>query len=141
MKKILTFCFPVFLLVAACTNDIPDKEIVPKKKSESTFLSNEVVQASINEQAVDILQVGHVVKGSSVYVECKVNGYSFRENKEGKSVKLVLAIDGKNKKEYHTAAFVIPDFPAGKHELTLSLVSEEDQSMLSKKTFDVLIKE
>jgi hypothetical protein len=70
------------------------------------------------------LFVQHQIKGETVLINCIVSGISFRETDHStkKLGKLIIWIDGKKKSEAHSAAFMIKEFPPGRHKIKLEVV-------------------
>ena len=140
MKKIITLFIPVFLLVSACGKDIPDKEVTSKDDAFHMFFSSATVQASTNQLSNENVRVQHMVRGNDVYVECKVNGYSFRKDSKNKLVKLLVEINGEKKQEYHNAAFVIQDLKDGNYKIKVHVMDEESNHSIYNDSFDLTIK-
>ena len=92
-------------------------------------------------QEIPSLFVQHQIKGDSVLINCIVSGISFRETDHSKSKfgKIVVWIDGKKKSEVHSAAFLIKEFPPGRHMIKLEVVDLNDVPYGLKKEFMVNI--
>ncbi|PKG22152.1 hypothetical protein [Niallia nealsonii] len=140
MKKLLLNSIPVLLLFTACSHDIPDKDVKSQKESAiNRYSFSHAVQASavsLNQQEIT---VHHVVRGRSVFIECKLNSLSFRENSTKKQAKLLLKVDGRLVSEYHSAAFVVRDLSIGKHKLVVEAVNVNNKPYHLSEEFTVTI--
>ncbi|GKU82357.1 hypothetical protein [Niallia sp. NCCP-28] len=140
MKKLLLNSIPVLFLFTACSHDIPDKDVKPQKESAiDRYSFSHAVQASavaLNEQEIT---VHHVVRGSSVFIECRLNSLSFRKNNPKKQAKLLLKVDGQLVSEHHSAAFVVRDLSAGEHKLVVEAVNANNKPYHLSKEFTVTI--
>lgn len=138
MKKLL-ISLPIILLLSACKEDIPDPEVNNEKQAILSHFSGESVQAS-NSPVQDKmnLAVQYVVKGRDVYLECKVNGITFRTDNGKKQGKVLIDIDGQDMKEFHSAAFVLRDLKVGSHQIKVKVVSLSDDSYNLEK--NILVK-
>lgn len=82
--------------------------------------------------------VSHQLRANTIFVECKVNGITFRKNEKGESGRILIFIDGKKKHEIGRAAFVIKGLSKGKHTVKLILLNKDSQFM-NTKSFEVEI--
>jgi hypothetical protein len=141
MKKLLFYCIPAMLFLSACRNDMPEPE-VKKEKEASVYapVNLQVVQASkkVANKEEDI-RVHHTVRGNNVYVECKVSTVSFRKDSSKKTGKILLEIDGKDRREFSSAAFVVGNLKPGTHKMKLSVVSHANETYHIEKKFTVKI--
>jgi len=135
MNKIFLVWFPVFLFVTGSGIDSPvsDSSI---QKSTSHFFSQPV--QNIHYSSKEEVHIHHVVKGNKLYVDCKVNGYSFREDNESKRVKVKVEINGAEQ-EYYSAAFVVSNLKEGKNKIKVSIVDTTANTSIQSKTFEVMV--
>lgn len=133
MKKICYtgILFLIFMLLAACQDDIPEPET---KKSVLTEEASIQTSGFIIE-AVDSFNVKHQVKENDVYFECVVKGASFRND----GAKIILYIDGKRIKEIDHAAFIVKGLNKGMHKIKLELIGPNQQGVIAVKDVDIKI--
>lgn len=141
LKKLLLTSIPVLLLFTACSHDIPDKDVKSQKESAiNRYSFPHVVQASaVSTNNQQEIVVHHVVRDRAVFIECKLNSLSFRENSTKKQAKLLLKVDGQLVSEHHSAAFVVRDLDVGKHKLVIEAVNINNKPYHLSKEFTVTI--
>lgn len=89
-------------------------------------------------QAADPFTVQHQVKGNDVFVECMIPSISFRDHSKNKG-KLKLYVDGKERKEVTSAAFIIKGLPTGTHKIKIVVVKPNGEPYGLEKEFNVTI--
>ncbi|MFK9092303.1 hypothetical protein [Bacillus salipaludis] len=130
MKKIIPFYILFFLLtgiICGCQKDLPKPETKLKIVSldQSNILHAEIVPVFYQySKEFPSLFVQHETKGNQVFVECIVNGISFRESDHSKQKvgKMIVWVDGKRNSEVTSAAFIIKGLSPGGHKLKLEVV-------------------
>jgi len=91
-----------------------------------------------NEEKNDPFFVKHKVNGKEVFIECIVQGVTFRDNGANKG-KILLYVDGVKKEEISSAAFIVRGLPSGTHQLKLEVVQADDSQLQMTKEFYVTI--
>jgi hypothetical protein len=82
--------------------------------------------------------VKHKVNGKEVFIECIVQGITFRDNGANKG-KIHLYVDGVKKEEISAAAFIVRGLPSGTHQIKLEVVQADDSQLQMTKEFYVTI--
>ncbi|OEH93952.1 hypothetical protein BFG57_10675 [Bacillus solimangrovi] len=102
-------------------------------------------EATLKQMQTDnqSIKVKHSVKGNDVYVECYIPDFHFinkgetaRKNSEGY---IQLSLNGQRIDNIYTAAFIVRGLPAGKHELKIALVKNEERAYGVEKTIEITI--
>jgi len=91
-----------------------------------------------NEEKNDPFFVKYKVNGKEVFIECIVQGVTFRDNAANKG-KILLYVDGVKKEEISSAAFIVRGLPSGTHQLKLEVVQADDSQLQMTKEFYVTI--
>ncbi len=123
-----------------CNKDIPKPEtnidILPILNIVS---SNVAAASSIKSDHKDAFYVKSQVKGKDVFIECVVPAVTFRNTNASNKAKMIVYVNGKEKEEVSSAAFIIKDLPSGTHRLKLKVVKLKDASYNLQKEFLVTI--
>jgi hypothetical protein len=132
---------PVFMLLflSACHKDIP-KPKFNTYLSTRTSINNEDNVPVLGIQNKSPFFVRHYVKGKNLFVECMLSDISFRnDNRNKKTGKLIVYVDGKKTDEIYSSVFIIKGMPVGDHTIELQVVNLHNQPYSLKEEFTVTI--
>jgi len=144
MKRIVQaglFIVGIGLIALAYMGFLPTAQepvIMPAKAQRQSGM------VSVNQQMeseITALSVRHRTKGHLVFIECVLDGISFRESNKStpKIGKLAIWVDGKRKSDVTSAAFIIKGLSPGTHHLKLEVMNLENKSYGLEKEFIVKI--
>lgn len=129
--------FFLLLNITGCQKELPEPEVKFQVVPMSTINTEHDLPVAI-EQGREPFMVQHHVKGDNVFVECMIPNISFREDSKNKG-KIILMIDGKKREEIHTAAFIIKGLGRGTHQISLEVVTPNNEPYHLKKEFAVSV--
>ncbi|WP_066052887.1 hypothetical protein [Robertmurraya korlensis] len=136
MVRKMVFVFVIGLMLNACHKDIPDPEVKKEISIEPMHTiraENDVVVLGMKPDQSFTVQ--HHVKENNVYVECFIPDISF----SNRNTRLIVSVDGKQKKVVTTAAFIIKGLSTGSHQIDLQVVENNLKRDDMKRNFEVLI--
>jgi hypothetical protein len=140
-KFIYVYIICLLVAISGCHKDIPEPEtkiIVKPISLHSSSQEMPVFKTSLNSK--EQFFVNHKVEGSNVFIECIVQGITFRETSGKNKGKIILYVDGIKKEEIFSAAFIVKGLSSGTHRLKLEVVTENNSSVMMKKEFNVVIR-
>lgn len=131
-------------IISGCQKDMQVQESKPLVKSifKTNFMEATYVKAKhFRNEGTPSLFVHYETRGTNLFVECIVNGISFREKDQSKQKvgKMIVWIDGKKSQEISSAAFVIKQLPSGNHRFKLEVVNLQNVPYGISKEFMVNI--
>ena len=139
-RFIYLYILCLFMVLAGCQNDKPKPEtkliIQPVNVSD---LVNEVPVLALQTTNKDSFYVNHHVRGKNIYIECLVQGITFRESNEQNKGSIILYVDGKKKERISSAAFIVKGLSSGTHRIKLEVVKDNHNTPIMKKEFYVTI--
>jgi len=122
MQKICLLMI-IILLCVGCDHKIPEPESFTVEASERDWPK---------------YSIRHFVEGRNLKIECMVPGASFHA--DGKNqVKIRLYMNNVMYDEYHTAAFIVKDIPAGHYNIKLEIIDNANQTTGLTTNFPVII--
>ncbi|WP_338469934.1 hypothetical protein R4Z10_14090 [Niallia sp. XMNu-256] len=135
-KKLIPIFFPLLFIMGACQSDKPE----PPQTNQNFSLYGEIQAAASSFEEQDNKEnsffVKHHIKDKDLFIECIVEGTSFRE----KEAKIIVYIDGIKREEVNQAAFIIKGLKPGNHHIKLVLQTELSVKATVSKEFNVKIK-
>lgn len=130
----------LFILLVACTKDIPEPEtnsiLAPVKGLE---IRESIPVTTAMAKGPQDFFVKHVVEGNDVFIECIVDGITFREGRQGVKGKFIVYVDGEKTEEINRAAFKIKGLSQGKHHIKLEVVSSDPALYFLTKEFIIQV--
>lgn len=126
MKKIsIIFLSFIILIITGCQKDLPEPESILTDRKVVKAVNLPVSNFTNETESFD---VKYHVRGHDVYIECKLDGITFRTNSNVKQGKVILTIDRIKKEEFSNAAFIIKGLSSGEHHLKLEVVKPNNHS-------------
>jgi hypothetical protein len=140
---VLISSFIVLVLFSGCQKDSPKPELKKINLSAGkTVETQQVLGSGILNDEIPSLSVQYEPRGTSLFVECIVNGVTFREKDQHQKVgKIIVSVDGKKYQEARDAAFIIKDLSIGYHRIKLDIADLQNHPYGINKEFVVNIPE
>ncbi|WNS77055.1 hypothetical protein RRV45_08740 [Bacillus sp. DTU_2020_1000418_1_SI_GHA_SEK_038] len=139
MKRFI-YLYIVFVVLAGCQNDKPKPEtkLIVQPINVSN-LDQEIPVLAFPTSNNDPFYVNHHVKGKNIFIECLVQGITFRDSNEPNKGSIILYVDGKKKEKISSAAFIVKGLSAGTHRIKLEVVKDNHTTPIMIKEFYVTI--
>lgn len=139
--KWMTFLYMMFafLIMTGCQGDKPKPEAQLNVQEMNSIVEMDIPVSGLLASQSDPFYVNHYVKGKSVFIECMVQGITFREVNHANKGKIIVHVNGKKKEEVSSAAFIVKGLTSGTHRIKLEVVKDGDSSIMMKKEFYVTI--
>ncbi|MBP2240004.1 hypothetical protein J2Z40_000557 [Cytobacillus eiseniae] len=128
------------LAITGCQKDIPEPEAkISVQPLQVVQMNNDIPVSVFEINEIEPFYVNHKVDGQNVFIECIIQGISFRETAASNRGKIILYVNGIKKEEISSAAFIVKGLPIGRNHLKLVVVKADNSAIVIEKEFDVTI--